>query len=167
MGWDIALREVEVYTCCEKRIPVDTIRFCTNATKEQCQGYERELLERDTIDPFFCGNPHCNVLIGSMSLWDLSRGRVRNKGVLCPKCKLHTCAGCRTLKHPGICLDQKELVELFKSADIRRCPKCGAAIEKNGGCSHIQCRSCKSHFTWERNGTLGKYLGPAYELNGG
>ena len=28
------------------------------------------------------------------------------------------------------------------------CPKCQAPITKNGGCEHMQCLKCKTHFSW-------------------
>lgn len=41
---------------------------------------------------------------------------------------------------------------LFKkwqeSHDVRSCPKCGEGIEKNGGCMHMSCSTCKAHICW-------------------
>merc|ERR1711879_481242 len=37
---------------------------------------------------------------------------------------------------------------------IKRCPKCRVAIEKNGGCNHMTCKSCKHEFFWD---TLAPY----------
>jgi hypothetical protein len=34
------------------------------------------------------------------------------------------------------------------SKDTRRCPGCRNLIEKNGGCQHMTCRSCKHEFWW-------------------
>mmetsp|Transcript_26659 Transcript_26659/g.34627 ORF Transcript_26659/g.34627 Transcript_26659/m.34627 type:complete len:357 (-) Transcript_26659:302-1372(-) len=34
------------------------------------------------------------------------------------------------------------------SKDTRRCPGCRNLIEKNGGCQHMTCRSCKHKFWW-------------------
>lgn len=28
------------------------------------------------------------------------------------------------------------------------CPRCAAPIEKNGGCTHMHCSSCQTHFCW-------------------
>ena len=37
----------------------------------------------------------------------------------------------------------------------RRCPKCEQPIEKNQGCSHMQCISCKTHICWKCMATFG------------
>lgn len=42
------------------------------------------------------------------------------------------------------------------------CPKCHIRIEKNGGCSHMFCSRCNTHFTWkslpEQKPIAGRYL---------
>jgi hypothetical protein len=42
------------------------------------------------------------------------------------------------------------------SKDTRRCPGCRNLIEKNGGCQHMTCRSCKHRFWWCCGTTVGK-----------
>ena len=36
------------------------------------------------------------------------------------------------------------------SANTKECPKCGATIEKDGGCNHMICKNqaCKADFCW-------------------
>lgn len=34
------------------------------------------------------------------------------------------------------------------------CPGCGVGIAKDGGCNHMQCRSCWTHFCWRCQSTL-------------
>lgn len=34
------------------------------------------------------------------------------------------------------------------SANTKECPKCHSTIEKNGGCNHMACNSCKHDFCW-------------------
>lgn len=139
----------------------------TSATREAYEEYDRILYEKNTWNAFYCGNHNCTALIGSLNLWALGRGSAKTNGILCPQCGWRTCSLCRAPKHVGSCLVEKELIELFKRADIRRCPKCGEAIEKNGGCAHIQCRRCDNHFWWTEDGALRLYDGAIYQLNGG
>jgi hypothetical protein len=32
--------------------------------------------------------------------------------------------------------------------NTKACPRCGAATQKNGGCNHIQCQSCRHEWCW-------------------
>ena len=38
--------------------------------------------------------------------------------------------------------------DVWKWTWTKPCPYCGSPIEKNGGCSHMQCGSCRTHFCW-------------------
>jgi len=37
----------------------------------------------------------------------------------------------------------------IKQNRLRRCPKCNSVIEKNGGCPHMVCSSCRTNFCWK------------------
>ncbi|CAF4585484.1 unnamed protein product, partial [Rotaria sp. Silwood2] len=39
--------------------------------------------------------------------------------------------------------------ERMNADDIQFCSECHVAIEKNGGCSHMQCKRCNFDFTWQ------------------
>mmetsp|Transcript_43124 Transcript_43124/g.88249 ORF Transcript_43124/g.88249 Transcript_43124/m.88249 type:complete len:727 (-) Transcript_43124:46-2226(-) len=48
-------------------------------------------------------------------------------------------------------IQQKRAIILTEKCIVqsaRRCPKCGVPIEKSGGCNHMTCGSCKTHFCW-------------------
>lgn len=47
----------------------------------------------------------------------------------------------------------------FDGEKVRRCPKCQAPIEKNGGCNHMACTRCGRHFDWERSEPAGERSG--------
>ena len=34
------------------------------------------------------------------------------------------------------------------SSMAKKCPQCGIPIQKNGGCNHMKCSSCKCNFCW-------------------
>jgi ariadne-1 len=33
-------------------------------------------------------------------------------------------------------------------AYVKRCPKCAAPVEKDGGCNLVVCRACRQSFCW-------------------
>lgn len=85
----------------------------------------------------------------------------------CGTCQLQVCFACGDERHdPATCgKEAKDLIaqrnntvreaeELFeqwhtgKPSDVKACPKCKSYIEKNQGCNHMTCRSCKHQFCW-------------------
>lgn len=76
----------------------------------------------------------------------------------CPSCLSSICTTCNVHEHDGItCADWKEnysdggirALQKYKAEhDVRDCPKCQAAIEKDAGCMHMQCGNCKAHLCW-------------------
>lgn len=99
----------------------------------------------------------------------------------CPTCSINFCPGCGGQPHEdigdGSCLDflkhqhalrwtgktvedekekeDKKAEEKF-FADVgessKQCPYCNVWIEKNGGCQHMTCHSCRGEFCWLCNG---------------
>jgi len=140
-------------------------------TESEETNYKRLIKEKDTPNPFFCGNVYCGQLIGSFNKFDLNRGRVKRGGILCSQCKKRTCVKCRERFHPGPCVPDSAFAEMLKSGNIRRCPLCGEAIERNGGCRHMRCPTCRSEWWWTKEGSLEDYdlhrnrlhLGPEQE----
>lgn len=76
---------------------------------------------------------------------------LRNRKVRCSECKVSVCVVCRGPAHGGD-RDLGELEGLMKRFGIRRCPNCGHATIEDGGCSHMQCKACGSHYTWQEDG---------------
>ena len=57
----------------------------------------------------------------------------------------------------------------FDGERVRRCPKCQAPIEKNGGCNHMQCTRCGRDFDWASSQPAGERKngsGPSDQGNG-
>ena len=67
------------------------------------------------------------------------------------------CFKCGAVNHPGVNCDRIGNIE-FKNYvsrnNVRRCPKCSFAIEKNGGCRHMTCSRCKYHWCWNCSGPI-------------
>ena len=98
------------------------------------------------------------------------RDKKQNKKV-CKKCKKEFCFYCLEDSHIGTCEDYKKwkeenskgdelFEEYLKKNKFVRCPNCGIAVEKNGGCDHIKCRKdqggCDADFCY----SCGKLMTP-------
>ena len=55
------------------------------------------------------------------------------------------------LPHIGMMMAKRRRQEKASNGlklDVKPCPACGEYIEKNGGCNHMRCVKCDSHFCW-------------------
>mmetsp|Transcript_11209 Transcript_11209/g.27549 ORF Transcript_11209/g.27549 Transcript_11209/m.27549 type:complete len:536 (-) Transcript_11209:233-1840(-) len=76
----------------------------------------------------------------------------------CNKCETCFCLKCGEEPHaPVTCKDLAMWQEKCRNesetanwilANTKPCPKCSSRIEKNQGCNHMTCSSCKHHFCW-------------------
>lgn len=101
-------------------------------------------------EPTFRWCAHAGCGSGQM-VEDLSlRDAGWNRFLTCHSCSRRTCAHHRCEWHAGRTCQQYEadarrsdevaLLQYFQREGVKRCPKCGHAIEKNGGCDHMTCR---------------------------
>ncbi|KAK2781750.1 hypothetical protein FQN53_000434 [Emmonsiellopsis sp. PD_33] len=73
--------------------------------------------------------------------------------ISCPGCAVEICCSCKQLAHHGASCPEgagelpPELAALLEKWNIKRCPKCRAAVRKMYGCSHIACR-CGDQWCW-------------------
>ncbi|KIX96056.1 uncharacterized protein Z520_08311 [Fonsecaea multimorphosa CBS 102226] len=74
----------------------------------------------------------------------------------CVNCLTSICVKCRRLSHDGLSCTQahdentasREYERYKKQNNVKDCPKCGAAIFKDGGCDHMICGGCGIHICW-------------------
>ncbi|MCJ1453322.1 hypothetical protein MMC28_003669 [Mycoblastus sanguinarius] len=76
----------------------------------------------------------------------------------CPTCLTPICTTCQITSHDGFtCAEYaaiiadggKEALEKWKEEnDVRDCPACKVAIEKDFGCNHMECANCQAHICW-------------------
>jgi hypothetical protein len=101
----------------------------------------------------YCPTPNCNTVYRSIT----GDGNVFS----CVDCLLEICTSCNVEGHDGMtCADFR----LFKHSDekadrafeewkkrngVHSCPTCGTDIQKESGCNHITCASCKAHICWK------------------
>ena len=84
----------------------------------------------------------------------------RTPEIQCPSCLLVICPSCRTPAHPSITCTEQAMAQaqqreerLFSTyrtnAGVKSCPSCHRPVEKDEGCSHIECPVCGIHYCWE------------------
>ena len=71
----------------------------------------------------------------------------------CPSCLVRICPTCKNDAHDGLtCAESKGGDSLFKEwanqHDVKPCPGCHIAIEKDEGCNHMKCTVCQTHVCW-------------------
>ncbi|KAH7695478.1 helicase [Aphelenchoides avenae] len=101
-----------------------------------------------------CRNPECDEVVQLETPVPLY--------AYCADCGTRYCVRCgkEPHKHPD-CMEAFMTGSFQKDEDFRTwhlttaserricpVPKCMASIEKNGGCNHMECVSCKVHFCW-------------------
>ena len=76
----------------------------------------------------------------------------KNPVVSCMMCSMKYCRKCKQQPHEGQSCEQfKDSLDFEKNyvrLGLKKCSKCHAVIEKNGGCNHIKCKNCDTHLCW-------------------
>lgn len=117
----------------------------------------------------YCPGRDCSMIIHSLQISDNVKDVAHSKStsnsstnisrkVICNSCQTMFCFNCGLSYHaPTDCLTIKKWLTKceddsetsnYISVHTKACPKCKIAIEKNGGCNHMQCFSCKFDFCW-------------------
>lgn len=146
-------------TDCNTLVPEDFVDAIFGGTIVM-ERYDK-LAFRDCID----SNPYLRACVGVNCSVIIRAKEVKAKRVLCTKCltsycfkcgcEYHAPTDCKTIKlWLTKCADDSETAN-YISSHTKDCPACGTCIEKNGGCNHMKCYSCKFEFCWM---CLGMYL---------
>ncbi len=85
------------------------------------------------------------------------RGLVPKGTHVCSVCNSRICHLCymprprRTSKTDPrhTCISEHLETARLLRQDTKPCPKCAAPIQKNGGCDHMWCSQCHTHFSWK------------------
>lgn len=98
----------------------------------------------------FCPGVNCNAIAQAKERQAKRATCKYCKATFCFRCgcDYHAPTDCETIrKWLTKCADDSETAN-YISAHTKDCPKCHICIEKNGGCNHMQCYSCKHDFCW-------------------
>lgn len=96
----------------------------------------------------YCPSPDCQIIYRQGEDGTVFR---------CPSCISRICAACHVEYHEGqICAGYRDSRSGGSAAfqkwreehNAKPCPKCGAILEKNGGCNHMTCIRCQAHICW-------------------
>lgn len=120
--------------CCDKVVkPRSLLRFLN---LNEIKKYDEKILEYETKDKLYCGDPKCSKFIPPSA--------IRDEHGTCKSCKKKTHVLCRSLAHVrDDCPEDKALQRVLKIAKKnrwKRCTNCRTMVSLNGGCSHISCR---------------------------
>jgi len=141
---------------------LDTVMLkqaCTN--KALVDQYEQALVKHQ-----LAANPNYIVCLSAscgeyFSIEDCQGNSRRNtkrttkQKIECPHCDYELCLTCNRPWHAGTGCDkakQKEdedSVKEIKTMGAKPCPSCGVNIEKESGCDHMTCRTCRHNFCWQ------------------
>jgi|688.fasta_scaffold251125_2 hypothetical protein len=122
-----------------------------NSSRKKFNIYENKLLEicvANSNDMCYCPNEVCsNICV---------KGSGTNK-IKCLSCSYKFCFVCKhKFKSNHVCKTKhnlkkvpREMRKLFKKKNIKLCPQCNMAIEKQTGCNAMKCKSCNTVFCWQ------------------
>ena len=102
----------------------------------------------------WCPAPNCNTICSKSNIFYFGNPNF----IGCPSCKTPFCFGCSGNWHPNSTCSEDITEDEATIKNIKRCPKCKILIEKDGGCTFIKCKQCKSTFCWDCSFISKKYF---------
>ena len=68
---------------------------------------------------------------------------------ICKKCNAVHCSTCQRIKKDDHkCLEEDVASILCIKTETKPCPSCAVPTSKNGGCDHMHCKRCDTHYFW-------------------
>ena len=78
----------------------------------------------------------------------LLRDEVKKEGSFsCDLCGKWYCLKCKE-SHEGFSCQGDMDKKAMEKLGIKKCPSCSEGIYKDGGCRHMTCKKCGTHFCW-------------------
>eukprot|EP01006_Ploeotia_vitrea_P024618 TRINITY_DN57445_c0_g1_i1.p1 TRINITY_DN57445_c0_g1~~TRINITY_DN57445_c0_g1_i1.p1 ORF type:complete len:607 (+),score=257.86 TRINITY_DN57445_c0_g1_i1:45-1865(+) len=150
---------------CDRLIGISEVRrFVDGKTLEKYESFLLDGYLKSDPNARWCLRPGCETaMIGSKD----------HPMLVCPQCQYTFCFNCEVEWHADSTCEQYQQwkVDNAQGADkyadwakknTKPCPKCNVRIEKNGGCNHMKCTSCRHEYCWLCNET---YKVGHYALN--
>ncbi|KAL5515701.1 hypothetical protein EMCRGX_G000905 [Ephydatia muelleri] len=117
----------------------------------------------------WCPSPGCTnaILAPSMSSTDLTPVTCLCGHSFCFRCgrEPHAPIQCSYLKRWLKKCDDDSETSNWIQCNTKECPKCHSTIEKNGGCNHVVCVTCKAEFCWVCLGAWEPHGSSWYQCN--
>ena len=142
---------------CKEEIPEDFIFKHINNDEKLIEKYNKFKIRANILkDPNkkFCPEPDCESFLEKNS--EEKYVQCKNGHEFCFEClrKPHGNSSCEQFM-------EKEFMTWKKDKRVKRCPRCKIYTEKNEGCNHMTCTSCKYQWCWlcEEEYTYGHYDG--------
>lgn len=147
-GMTCVLTKCPEYKCLNT-VPDSIFRkLCNPASAKRYDQYVLRSLVENLPRLKWCPAPRCERIIKGQETTEFVKCACGFN--FCFKCseELHAPATCKQVeKWMAKCKDQSETAHWI-IANTHNCPKCRVRIEKNQGCNHMTCQSCKYEFCW-------------------
>ncbi|KAF9483036.1 hypothetical protein BDN70DRAFT_359239 [Pholiota conissans] len=133
---------------CHVPFPIPSIRrfLPPQLFEELVEAAFATYLEQHAQELKYCTTPDCKQIY---------RKRYDRTLLKCPACFSTICPICDEESHEGMTceerkghLDDQLDGDVARRFNIRKCPRCSAPIQKDGGCNHMTCRQCQAHICW-------------------
>ncbi|KAI5481605.1 glucoamylase/glucan 1,4-alpha-glucosidase-like protein [Pseudohyphozyma bogoriensis] len=144
--FDLAMKDESMYPPRDHDLPIALDFAIPHLRSDEIAAYRRK--EEEYAVPaslrIYCSNGKCSHFIVKKTLGT-------EHELTCRACGELTCSKCRKRGHGfGFCDNEEDDIVaamLVKKHRWKRCPKCQAVVEKNGGCGTIYCR-CGRAFSY-------------------
>jgi len=135
----------------------DILDLCSEETVEKFIRFERIKADDNHRECPVCGH--------------LQLGGPRAPAMTCEKCSAAYCFF-HSNAHPDercqdyarrMKIEDRETEKVLRQTS-KKCPKCKAATQKNGGCNHMTCQKCRCNWCWLCGRNMGSNYSKHYEV---
>ncbi|KAL9190222.1 hypothetical protein ACHAXT_007433 [Thalassiosira profunda] len=152
----VCVRESCPESGCKELITEEEVARAAPDLLPKFEGYQLRSFVDTNGSTRWCPGPGCDQVAlasGSGGAFADAEGVAKCTGCktcFCLRCgeEPHAPIGCKDLEKWAVKLADESETANWILANSKPCPKCSTRIEKNQGCNHMTCRSCKHEFCW-------------------